>query len=175
MDLQQPDAAATAAPDKSTKKGKSAGKKPKKPATKTQYPQHFRATTVVLLRAGPEIKTKKMGKIKAGEVVECTAESTLKDGTVRLRVGNRGWVSRHDRGGAVVMHKVAIKSKREYQETKKQKQKEQGPAPGAKGKPNKEEKKKPNKEEKKQKKAAATKMTTTNPMFDGESDSGGED
>merc|ERR1712072_1435354 len=160
---------------KSTNKGKSAGKKPKKPSTKTQYPQHFRATTLVLLRAGPEIKTKKMGKIKAGEVVECTAESTLKDGTVRLRVGNRGWVSRHDRKGAVVMHKVAIKSKREYQETKKQKQKEEGPAPDAKGEPNKEERKKPNKEEKKQKKAAATKMTTTNPMFDGESDSGGED
>ena len=176
LDLQQPGAAATAAPDKSTKKGKSASKNPKKPATKTQYPQHFRATTVVLLRAGPEIKTKKMGKIKAGEVVECTAESTLKDGTVRLRVGNRGWVSRHDRKGAVVMHKVAIKSKREYQETKKQKQKAEGPAPGAKGKPTKEEKKKPSKEEKKaKKKAAATKMTTTNPMFGGDSDSGGED
>ena len=106
--------------------------------------RHFQCVKVSILRKEAGMKSKKVGQLKQGEVVEVTDETTLPDGTVRLQVGNRGWCSKVSSQGDVIMQKVKFVPKDKAKAAKEKKEKK---------------KKAP------KKKAAPKGETMTNPMF----------
>ena len=69
---------------------------------------NYRAVKMTPLQRGAEVTSNKQGQLKAGEVVEVTETKVLKDGTLRLRVGRRGWVSKTSAQGFAQLHRVKM-------------------------------------------------------------------
>jgi hypothetical protein len=57
-----------------------------------------------LLRQGSDMKTKKCGQLKAGEVVQVVEQTTLPNGVVRMRTA-QGWASAKTADGTVVLQR----------------------------------------------------------------------
>jgi len=69
---------------------------------------HYRTVKATPLQGGAEISSRRTGQLKAGELVEVTETKVLRDGTLRLKVGKRGWTSKTSAQGFAQLHRVKM-------------------------------------------------------------------